>query len=192
VFRSAAADGRLVAPTPTASSKGPDVSEEQARDRTARFLNTAVSGCRYATLANPGSYGRTGGPGGGSTVEAERTAHAQMQPKIKRTSTEEVTYVGLVWKKSKSDTRVINPDDVIRRSKDAVGSSMKPTCCLCSKTYSPELMYVRCERCRSKSIPPMSCHCSSKVIFALRYFTDHFLHLDILLYTEWFHGDEMP
>lgn len=87
--------------------------------------------------------------GGGSTVEAERAAKAQMQPKIKRKNTQRITYFGLVWKKTKSDRSVLGADDVIRRSEDGVGSSMKPICCLCSKPYSPDLMYIRCERCRN-------------------------------------------
>ncbi|CAN6325808.1 unnamed protein product [Urochloa humidicola] len=63
-----------------------------------------------------------------------------------------ITYFGLVWKKNKndkddgSDFRV---NDVIRRSNDGIGSSIKPICCLCNKTYSPDFLYVRCERCRN-------------------------------------------
>lgn len=71
-----------------------------------------------------------------------------MQPKIKRKNTQGITYFGLVWKKHKSDTSVLRAEDVIPRSKNGVVSSMRPTCCLCDKPYSPDLMYIRCERCR--------------------------------------------
>ncbi|XP_044946789.1 uncharacterized protein LOC123395818 isoform X2 [Hordeum vulgare subsp. vulgare] len=107
------------------------------------------TGNRYATLATPGSEGRRAEVRGGSSAEAERTAKAQMQSKIKRRNTQGITYFGLVWKKSKSDTNAISADDVILGSKDGVGSSMKPICCLCRKRYSPDLMYIRCERCRN-------------------------------------------
>lgn len=120
------------------------------------------TGNRYATLATPGSEGRRAEVRGGSSAEVERTAKAQMQSKIKRRNTQGITYFGLVWKKNKSDTNAINADDVILGSKDGVGSSMKPICCLCRKRYSPDLMYIRCERCRSKLIPPLTCHFLSK------------------------------
>lgn len=107
------------------------------------------TGNRYATLATPGSEGRRAEVRGGSSAEVERTAKAQMQSKIKRRNTQGITYFGLVWKKNKSDTNAINADDVILGSKDGVGSSMKPICCLCRKRYSPDLMYIRCERCRN-------------------------------------------
>ena len=128
--------------------------------------------------------------GGRSTVEADRTAKAQMQPKIKRKNTQGITYFGLVWKKHKNDSSVLRADDVIHRSKYGVASSTKPICCLCRKPYSPDLMYIRCERCRSKSISPMTCHCSSKQ-FSLCVILLTFPHLDILLYTDWFHGDAL-
>jgi hypothetical protein len=66
-----------------------------------------------------------------------------------------ITYFGLVWKKNKNDKddgNEFRAKDVILKSKDGIGSSIKPTCCLCNKPYSPEFLYVCCERCKSKSI----------------------------------------
>jgi hypothetical protein len=65
-----------------------------------------------------------------------------------------ITYFGLVWKKNKSDKddgSEFRANDVILKSKDSIGSSIRPTCCLCDKAYSPDFLYVRCEKCRSKS-----------------------------------------
>ncbi|XP_062204414.1 DDT domain-containing protein PTM-like [Phragmites australis] len=62
-----------------------------------------------------------------------------------------ITYFGLVWKKNKNDSdgSDFRANDVILKSKDGMGSSIKPVCCLCNKTYSPDFLYVRCERCRN-------------------------------------------
>ena len=89
----------------------------------------------------------------------------QAQPKTKAKSKSEkpkkpkkvqvITYFGLVWKKNKNDKddgSDFRANDVILKSKDGIGSPIKPICCLCNKTYSPDFLYVRCERCRSKSI----------------------------------------
>jgi hypothetical protein len=112
---------------------------------------------------------------GEARLKASEPQKAQMQPKIKRKNTQGITYFGLVWKKHKSDTSVLRAEDVIPRSRNGVVSSMRPTCCLCDKPYSPDLMYIRCERCRSKSIRPMGYHCSIKgIFFALRYLTEIF------------------
>ncbi|KAL6839776.1 hypothetical protein ACP4OV_030464 [Aristida adscensionis] len=61
-----------------------------------------------------------------------------------------ITYFGLVWKKNKndSDKSEFRANDVILRSDDGVGSCIKPTCCLCEKTYSPDFLYIRCDKCR--------------------------------------------
>ncbi|KAK8447246.1 hypothetical protein SEVIR_8G027707v4 [Setaria viridis] len=86
---------------------------------------------------------------------------AQPKTKAKKSKSEKpkkpkkvqaITYFGLVWKKNKNDKddgNEFRANDVILKSKDGIGSSIKPTCCLCNKTYSPEFLYVRCERCRN-------------------------------------------
>jgi hypothetical protein len=65
-----------------------------------------------------------------------------------------VTYFGLVWKKNKNniDGSDFRANDVILKSKDGTDLPIKPICCLCHKTYSPDFLYVRCSSCRSKSI----------------------------------------
>jgi hypothetical protein len=86
----------------------------------------------------------------------------QAQPKTKAKSKSEkpkkpkkvqvITYFGLVWKKNKNDKddgSDFRANDVILKSKDGIGSTIKPICCLCNKTYSPDFLYVRCERCRN-------------------------------------------
>ncbi|TVU26948.1 hypothetical protein EJB05_29525, partial [Eragrostis curvula] len=62
-----------------------------------------------------------------------------------------ITYFGLVWKKNKNDNdgSDFRANDVILKSKDGIGSSIRPSCCLCNKAYSPDSLYVRCERCRN-------------------------------------------
>ncbi|KAL6627034.1 hypothetical protein ACP70R_030760 [Stipagrostis hirtigluma subsp. patula] len=62
-----------------------------------------------------------------------------------------ITYFGLVWKKNKNDNdgSDFRANDVILKSKDGARSSLNPTCCLCKKPYSPDFLYVRCEKCRS-------------------------------------------
>ncbi|KAL6640428.1 hypothetical protein ACP70R_021551 [Stipagrostis hirtigluma subsp. patula] len=89
-------------------------------------------------------------------------ASAQAQPKTKSKQSKSqkprkpkkvqvITYFGLVWKKNKNDNdgSDFRANDVILKSKDGVGSSIKPTCCLCKKPYSPDFLYVRCETCRN-------------------------------------------
>jgi hypothetical protein len=70
-----------------------------------------------------------------------------------------ITYFGLVWKKNKNDDdgSDFRANDVILKSKDGTGSLIKPICCLCYKTYSPDFLYVRCSSCRSKSIYHYCC-----------------------------------
>uniref|UniRef100_A0ACD5YKG9 Uncharacterized protein n=1 Tax=Avena sativa TaxID=4498 RepID=A0ACD5YKG9_AVESA len=61
-----------------------------------------------------------------------------------------ITYFGLVWKKNKNDNggEDFRANDVILKGKGGIGSSEKPDCCLCNKPYSPDFLYVRCERCK--------------------------------------------
>jgi len=106
-----------------------------------------------------------------TNVATPNIASVQAQPKTKAKNSKSekpkkpkkvqaITYFGLVWKKNKTDKddgSDFRANDIILRSKDGIGSSIKPTCCLCNKTYSPDFLYVRCERCRSKSI----LHCCS-------------------------------
>uniref|UniRef100_J3N610 PHD-type domain-containing protein n=1 Tax=Oryza brachyantha TaxID=4533 RepID=J3N610_ORYBR len=69
----------------------------------------------------------------------------------KRRAEQEITFFGLIWKRGKNDLRCskLKAEDVILRSQDGVGSSMKPTCYLCFKPYRSDLMYIRCESCRN-------------------------------------------
>uniref|UniRef100_A0A0E0BFB3 PHD-type domain-containing protein n=1 Tax=Oryza glumipatula TaxID=40148 RepID=A0A0E0BFB3_9ORYZ len=101
-----------------------------------------------------------------SNLATQNNAGAQVQPKTKSKKpkpekprkskkTEEIKYFGLVWKKSTNDKNnnensgeVFRANDVILKGKDGVGSSIKPTCCLCNKPYCPDFLYVRCERCK--------------------------------------------
>ena len=106
-----------------------------------------------------------------TNVATPNIASVQAQPKTKAKNSKSekpkkpkkvqaITYFGLVWKKNKTDKddgSDFRANDIILKSKDGIGSSIKPTCCLCNKTYSPDFLYVRCERCRSKSI----LHCCS-------------------------------
>ncbi|KAF8641828.1 hypothetical protein HU200_067528 [Digitaria exilis] len=89
------------------------------------------------------------------------SVQAQSKAKAKKSKSEKpkkpkkvqaITYFGLVWKKNKNDKddgSDFRANDVILKSKDGIGSPIKPTCCLCNKTYSPDFLYVRCERCRN-------------------------------------------
>ncbi|KAF8706535.1 hypothetical protein HU200_030817 [Digitaria exilis] len=89
------------------------------------------------------------------------SVQAQPKTKAKKSKSEKpkkakkvqaITYFGLVWKKNKNDKddgSDFRANDVILKSKDGIGSSIKPTCCLCNKIYSPDFLYVRCERCRN-------------------------------------------
>ncbi|VAI15558.1 hypothetical protein VPH35_082450 [Triticum aestivum] len=96
-----------------------------------------------------------------TNVATQNIAGVQVQPKAKtkKPKTEKpkkpkkvqvITYFGLVWRKHKNDTggEDFRANDVILKSKDGIGSSIKPACCLCNKPYSPDFMYVRCERCQ--------------------------------------------
>ncbi|OQU78704.1 hypothetical protein SORBI_3008G033900 [Sorghum bicolor] len=94
-------------------------------------------------------------------VATQNITSVQALPKTKAKKSEKekkpkkvqaITYFGLVWKKNKSDKddgSKFRADDVILKSKDSIGSSIRPTCCLCDKDYSPDFLYVRCEKCRN-------------------------------------------
>ncbi|KAG2555813.1 hypothetical protein PVAP13_8NG034700 [Panicum virgatum] len=97
-----------------------------------------------------------------TNVATPNDTSVQAQPKTKAKSKSEkpkkpkkvqvITYFGLVWKKNKNDKddgSDFRANDVILKSKDGFGSPIKPICCLCNKTYSPDFLYVRCERCRN-------------------------------------------
>ncbi|KAJ1264720.1 hypothetical protein BS78_08G022400 [Paspalum vaginatum] len=95
-----------------------------------------------------------------TNMETQNITNVQSQPKTKAKKSkaekskklkkvQEFTYFGLVWKKKendKDDGSDFRVTDIIR-SKDGIGSSVRPTCCLCAKTYSSDCLYVRCEKC---------------------------------------------
>uniref|UniRef100_A0A0D9XP30 PHD-type domain-containing protein n=1 Tax=Leersia perrieri TaxID=77586 RepID=A0A0D9XP30_9ORYZ len=95
----------------------------------------------------------------------QNIAGAQAQPKAKSKKpkpekprkpkkVQDIKYFGLVWKKNTVDKNSndngdeFRAKDVILKGKDGIGSPIKPTCCLCSKAYCPDFLYVRCERCQ--------------------------------------------
>ncbi|CAL4896920.1 unnamed protein product [Urochloa decumbens] len=96
-----------------------------------------------------------------ATPNITSAVQAQPKTKAKKPKSEKpkkpkkvqaITYFGLVWKKNKNDKddgSDFRANDVIRKSKDGIGSSIKPICCLCNKAYSPDFLYVRCERCKN-------------------------------------------
>ncbi|CAL4934462.1 unnamed protein product [Urochloa decumbens] len=96
-----------------------------------------------------------------TNVAAQNITCVQAQPKSKKSNSvkakrpkhlQVITYFGLVWKKNKNDKdnrKDFTANDVILQSRDGISSSMRPTCCLCKKAYSPDFLYIRCERCRS-------------------------------------------
>ncbi|TVU25568.1 hypothetical protein EJB05_28069, partial [Eragrostis curvula] len=96
-----------------------------------------------------------------ANVKAPKTSSVPIQQMSKGSKSEKrrihknvqsITYFGLVWKKYKAannDGRDFRENDLILKSKDGIGSSVKPVCCLCNKTYSPDLLYVRCQKCRN-------------------------------------------
>ncbi|XP_044949107.1 DDT domain-containing protein PTM-like isoform X1 [Hordeum vulgare subsp. vulgare] len=96
-----------------------------------------------------------------TNVATQNIARVQVQPKAKTKKpkpekpkkpkkVQVITYFGLVWKKNKNDIsgEDFRVNDIILKSKDGIGSSIQPACCLCNKPYSPDFMYVRCERCQ--------------------------------------------
>jgi hypothetical protein len=106
-----------------------------------------------------------------TNVATQNIAEVQLKPKktkIKKPKPEKprkpkkvqvITYFGLVWKKHINDSggEDFRANDVILKGKVGIGSSVKPDCCLCNKPYSPDFMYLRCERCQSKSVYDYSC-----------------------------------
>uniref|UniRef100_J3N607 PHD-type domain-containing protein n=2 Tax=Oryza brachyantha TaxID=4533 RepID=J3N607_ORYBR len=103
-----------------------------------------------------------------SNLATQNITGVQAQPKAKSKkpkpeklkkpkNTPEITYFGLVWKTKKNTNDKSNIEnsgddfrakDVILKGKDGIGSSIKPSCCLCNKPYSPDFLYLRCERCQ--------------------------------------------
>ncbi|KAL5203696.1 hypothetical protein ABZP36_008567 [Zizania latifolia] len=92
-----------------------------------------------------------------SNLATQNIAQTKAKPKKskpekpkKPKKTQEITYFGLVWKKNKNDNSEsdFRENDVILKGKDGIGSSIKPTCCLCTKPYCPDSLYVRCEKCK--------------------------------------------
>lgn len=61
---------------------------------------------------------------------------------------------GLLWKKKKSDEagKDFRLENIILKLKDGTSPSIEPSCCLCKRPYCPDLMYICCERCKSKCI----------------------------------------
>jgi hypothetical protein len=88
------------------------------------------------------------------TVPKTKTKKPKPEKTKKTKKVQAITYFGLVWKKNKNDSdgSDFRANDVILKSKDGIGSSIKPVCCLCNKAYSPDFLYVCCERCRSTYI----------------------------------------
>ncbi|KAE8798043.1 Nucleosome-remodeling factor subunit BPTF [Hordeum vulgare] len=97
-----------------------------------------------------------------ANLATQNVAELQAQAKIeanksksekprRRKRTEEIKYFGLSWKKNKSDRSGsdFRANDVILKCKDGIGSAIKPTCCLCKKSYCPDFLYVRCEHCKA-------------------------------------------
>ncbi|XP_044374322.1 DDT domain-containing protein PTM [Triticum aestivum] len=81
-------------------------------------------------------------------IEANRSKSEKPR---RRKRPEEIKYFGLSWKKNKSDRSGsdFRANDVILKCKDGIGSAIKPTCCLCKKSYCPDFLYVRCEQCKA-------------------------------------------
>lgn len=107
----------------------------------------------------------------------------------KRKNVQSIPYFGLVWKKNKSDNggRDFRENDVILKNKDGVALAVKPICCLCKKSYSPDFLYVRCEKCRSKSAyHDCSFRTMHSFVLSFSFLTNH-----IPPHTDWFHGDAL-
>ncbi|KAM0837251.1 hypothetical protein ACQ4PT_061790 [Festuca glaucescens] len=69
----------------------------------------------------------------------------------KKRKTREIKYFGLSWRKNSNDNRGsdFRANDVILKCKDGMGSAIKPTCCLCKKSYCPDFLYIRCQQCKA-------------------------------------------
>lgn len=122
---------------------------------------------------------------GGSTVEAQRITKAK---RSRRSNVHICTHRKIIIsvemrKRSLSlvlygrNTRVtcvvlvstLKAEEVILRSKNGIGSPMKPTCCLCFKPYCPDLMYIHCERRRSIEASSLAIVLAKSYIFSLCY-----------------------
>ncbi|KAL6650444.1 hypothetical protein ACP70R_009369 [Stipagrostis hirtigluma subsp. patula] len=87
-----------------------------------------------------------------ASVQAQlKTTKKSKSEKPRKRKVQMITYFGLVWKKNKNDNdgSDFRANDVILKSKDGVGPLIKPTCCLCKQTYSPDFIYIRCGKCRN-------------------------------------------
>uniref|UniRef100_A0ACD6A152 Uncharacterized protein n=1 Tax=Avena sativa TaxID=4498 RepID=A0ACD6A152_AVESA len=84
-------------------------------------------------------------------AQANTEAKKPMPEKTRKRRKKLIKYFGLSWKKSKNDNRgsAFRANDVILKCKDGMGSAIKPTCCLCKKSYCPDFLYVRCEQCKA-------------------------------------------
>ncbi|KAG8091206.1 hypothetical protein GUJ93_ZPchr0011g28696 [Zizania palustris] len=71
-------------------------------------------------------------------AEAQPTAKVEVRP-ISNLATQNIAQTKAKPKKE---------NDVILKGKGGIGSSIKPTCCLCTKPYCPDSLYVRCEKCK--------------------------------------------
>lgn len=89
-------------------------------------------------------------------VQKKKAKKSKSEKPMKAKKVQPITYFGLIWKKNnkndKDDGSEFRANNVILKSKDGIGSSIKPKCCLCDKVYSPDFLYVRCEKCTSKFI----------------------------------------
>uniref|UniRef100_M8C4A6 Nucleosome-remodeling factor subunit BPTF n=1 Tax=Aegilops tauschii TaxID=37682 RepID=M8C4A6_AEGTA len=123
---------------------------------------TELKACPVANLATQNVAGLQAQ----AKIEANRSKSEKPR---RRKRPEEIKYFGLSWKKNKSDRSGsdFRANDVILKCKDGIGSAIKPTCCLCKKSYCPDFLYVRCEQCKG------------------------FLTSDVPLHTAWFHGDAL-
>jgi hypothetical protein len=90
-----------------------------------------------------------------TSVQKKKAKKSKSDKPTKAKKVQPITYFGLIWKKNKNDKddgSEFRVNNVILKSKDGIGSSIKPKCCLCDKAYSPDFLYVRCEKCTSKFI----------------------------------------
>ena len=90
-----------------------------------------------------------------TSVQKKKAKKSKSEKPTKAKKVQPITYFGLIWKKNKNDKddgSEFRANNVILKSKDGIGSSIKPKCCLCDKAYSPGFLYVRCEKCTSKFI----------------------------------------
>ncbi|XP_066336674.1 DDT domain-containing protein PTM-like [Miscanthus floridulus] len=85
-----------------------------------------------------------------TSVQKKKAKKSKSEKPTKAKKVQPITYFGLIWKKNKNDKddgSEFRANNVILKSKGDIGSSIKPKCCLCDKAYSPDFLYVRCEKC---------------------------------------------